>query len=310
MTPNQSGDQSLRSWLLLAFLSLIWGSSFILIKKGLLVFSAGEVGAYRIVSAAIVLLPLSIPKLKKLNKKQLFNLVIAGMVGSFIPAFLFATAQTQISSSITGVLNALTPLFVVIIGALFFGARITTRNSIGLIIAFLGVLVLISVKTGAGFSGLTDINAYALLVILATVCYGINLNIIKHWFVKLRPVEITAISLLLVLPVALGYLLFATDFTHKLSHIEGAKLAAGYLTILGVLGTAFALIIFNGLVKIASPVFASMVTYLIPIVAIAWGVIDGEVLLPGHYIGILAVIAGVWIGNRKKAKQLSPSSSS
>lgn len=300
MTPNQSGDQSLRSWLLLAFLSLIWGSSFILIKKGLVVFSAGEVGAYRIVSAAIVLLPLSIPRLKKLNQKQLFNLVIAGMVGSFIPAFLFATAQTQISSSITGVLNALTPLFVVIIGALFFGARITTRNSIGLVIAFIGVLVLITVKAGAGFSGLTDINAYALLVILATVCYGINLNIIKHWFVKLKPVEITAISLLLVLPVALGYLLFATDFTYKLSHVEGAKLAAGYLTILGVLGTAFALIIFNGLVKIASPVFASMVTYLIPIVAIAWGVVDGEVLLPGHYIGILAVITGVWIGNKKK----------
>ncbi|WP_186755842.1 DMT family transporter [Echinicola salinicaeni] len=300
MTQNQSGDQSLRSWLLLAFLSLIWGSSFILIKKGLLVFSAGEVGAYRIVSAAIVLLPLSIPRLKKLNKKQLFNLVIAGMVGSFIPAFLFATAQTQISSSITGVLNALTPLFVVIIGALFFGARITTRNSIGLIIAFIGVLILITVKAGAGFSGLTDINAFAFLVILATVCYGINLNIIKHWFVKLKPVEITAISLLLVLPVALGYLLFATDFIYKINHAEGAKLAAGYLTILGVLGTAFALIIFNGLVKIASPVFASMVTYLIPIVAIAWGVVDGEVLLPGHYIGILAVITGVWIGNKKK----------
>ncbi|WP_200975509.1 DMT family transporter [Echinicola sp. 20G] len=303
MTPNTTGDQTLRSWLLLALLSLIWGSSFILIKKGLVVFSAGEVGAYRIVSAALVLLPLSLPRLKKLNKKQVGNLIVAGLVGSFIPAFLFAKAQTQLSSSITGVLNALTPLFVVIIGALFFGSKITGRNSLGLIIAFIGVVVLISVKEGSSFSGFADINGYAFFVILATLCYGINLNIIKHWFVALKPVEITAISLLLVLPVALLYLMAGTEFSMKVVHEEGALLAVGYLTILGVLGTAIALIIFNGLVKIATPVFASMVTYLIPIVAIAWGVIDGEVLLPGHYIGIVAVILGVWIGNRKKKQK-------
>jgi len=300
MNSNQAGNQTLKSWLLLALLSLIWGSSFILIKKGLTVFSPGEVGAYRIVSAAIILLPLSLPKLKRLHKKQLANLIVAGLVGSFIPAFLFAKAQTQLSSSITGVLNALTPLFVVIIGALFFGSKVTARNSLGLIIAFIGVIILISVKEGSGFSNLTNINAYAFFVILATICYGINLNIIKHWFVELKPVEITAISLLLVLPVALLYLMAGTDFSFKIAYVEGAVLAAFYLTVLGVLGTAIALIIFNGLVKIATPVFASMVTYLIPIVAITWGVLDGEVLLYGHYLGIMSVIIGVWIGNKKQ----------
>lgn len=299
MAPNQAGDHTLKSWLLLALLSLIWGSSFILIKKGLAVFSPGEVGAYRIVSAALVLLPLSLPKLKKLNRKQLTNLIVAGLVGSFIPAFLFAKAQTQLSSSITGVLNALTPLFVVLIGALFFGSKVTGRNIWGLLIAFLGVLILISVND-TGFDGLANINAYAFFVILATLCYGINLNIIKHWFLELKPVEITAISLLLVLPVALLYLMAGTDFSFKIVHEDGALLAVFYLTILGVLGTAIALIIFNGLVKIATPMFASMVTYLIPIVAIAWGIFDGEVLLVGHYIGIIAVILGVWTGNKKR----------
>ncbi|GAB3650018.1 DMT family transporter [Echinicola sediminis] len=308
MTSKQAGDSTLKSWLLLALLSLIWGSSFILIKKGLTVFSPGEVGAYRIVSAALFLLPLSLPKLKKLNRKQLSNLIVAGLVGSFIPAFLFAKAQTQLSSSITGVLNALTPLFVVIIGALFFGSKVTGRNIWGLILAFIGVLILIGVKEGAGLSSLTAINAYAFFVILATLCYGINLNIIKHWFVELKPVEITAISLLLVLPAALLYLMAGTDFSYKIAYKEGALLAAFYLTILGVLGTAIALIIFNGLVKIATPMFASMVTYLIPIVAIAWGLLDGEALLYGHYIGMIAVILGVWVGNKKKKKWIGPNS--
>lgn len=292
-------ERALKSWLFLILLALIWGSSFILIKRGLLVFSPGEVGAYRIVSAGLVLVPLSIAKLKNLNRRQVGNLIIVGLVGSFIPAFLFAKAQTQLSSSLTGVLNALTPLSVVIIGALFFKSRITRRNALGLLIAFVGVGILITVSDGGGLGTFTQINSYAFLVLLATLCYGINVNIIKYWFVALKPVEITAISLLMVLPVASMYLFLFTDFSFKLVHADGAYLAAGYITILGVVGTAIALIIFNILVKIATPVFASSVTYLIPIVAILWGVWDGEVLLLGHYIGILAVIIGVWIGNRK-----------
>ena len=299
-------ERAIKSWLFLILLALIWGSSFILIKKGLLVFSAGEVGAYRIVSAGLVLLPLSLPRLKTLNKRQVWNLIIVGLVGSFIPAFLFAEAQTQLSSSLTGVLNALTPLFVVIVGAVFFNSTITRRNGIGLLIAFIGVGILITVRAGGGFGTFSQINVYAFLVLLATLCYGINLNLIKYWFVVLKPVDITSISLLMVLPAASMYLFIATDFSFKLVHVEGGYLAAGYLTILGVVGTAFALIIFNILVKIATPVFASTVTYLIPIVAIVWGVLDGEVLLLGHYLGILAVIIGVWIGNRKGGVKVVP----
>lgn len=299
MTEDLQGKNTLKSWLLLLLLALIWGSSFILIKRGLLVFSPGEVGAYRIVSAAMVMLPLSLIRIKNLSKKQVYNLIVAGLVGSFFPAFLFAKAQTQLSSSLTGVLNALTPLFVVLVGSLFFGAKITKRTAAGLLMAFVGVLILISVGNGSnlGFSG--EINTYAFYVLLATLLYGINLNIIKYWFVALKPVEITAISLLMVLPVALIYLFAGTSFSFKLLHHEGALEAVAYLTILGVLGTALALIIFNGLVKLATPVFASSVTYIIPIIAVIWGVWDGEILVSMHYLGMVAILFGVWIGNSK-----------
>lgn len=299
MTHDLQGKNTLKSWLLLILLALIWGSSFILIKRGLLVFSPGEVGAYRIVSAALVLLPLSLTRVKTLSKKQVRNLIIAGFVGSFFPAFLFAQAQTQLSSSLTGVLNVLTPLFVVLVGAVFFRARITVRNGLGLVIAFVGVLVLISIGEGGGLGFFREINSHVFYVLLATLLYGINLNLIKYWFVALRPIEITAISLLFVLPVALIFLFAGTSFSFKVIHHKGAMEALGYLTILGVFGTALALIIFNALVKLATPVFASSVTYLIPIIAVFWGVLDGETLEVSHYLGMVTILFGVWIGNGK-----------
>ena len=299
MTKDIQAEGALKAWGFLIILALIWGSSFILIKRGLEVFSPGEVGAFRIVAAGMVLLPLSLPRLKVLNSRQVKNLIIVGLMGSFIPAFLFAKAQTQLSSSLTGVFNAMTPLFVVIIGALFFHSKITKRNAVGLGIAFVGVVLLLLVKEGKAFGDFSDINAYAFFVILACICYGFNLNIIKYRFVELKPVAITAISLLMVLPMALIYLFAFTQFSFKLLHVEGAYQAAGYVALLGIMGTALALILFNIMVKVATPVFASSVTYLIPIVAIMWGLLDGEVLLAGHYIGIVAVIVGVWVGNRK-----------
>lgn len=298
MSTTQS-ENSLKNWALLAILTLIWGTSFILIKRGLEVFSPGEVGAYRMVAAAMLLLPLSLPKIKNLSKTQVKNLILAGMLGSFIPAFLFPMAQTQLSSSLTGVLNALTPLFVVLVGALFFNTRITQRNGLGLLIAFIGVLILVTYKEGGGWDALTGINGYALFVIGACICYAFNLHVIKTRFSKLKSIEISSISLLMILPLALIYLFAGTQFSYKLVTHPRAWEALGYITVLGMVGTATALILFNIMVKSASPFFASLVTYTIPIVAIMWGVLDGEVLLLGHYIGIAGVILGVWIGNRK-----------
>ncbi|MGM0581668.1 MAG: DMT family transporter [Bacteroidota bacterium] len=282
---------------LLILLALIWGSSFILIKKGLLVFSAGEVGAIRIFSAALVLTPLSLPKLKSLNKRQWKWLFISGMVGSFGPAFLFAYAQTQLESGITGVLNALTPIFALLVGVIFFKGKLKLRDSLGIALGFGGTIVLIVAGSGGE---LGNFNFYAIFVILATLCYGFNLNIIKTQFSILTPRMITSISLVLIAPLAAGYLFGSSDFVTKMQYEVGAWRALLYISILGVIGTAFALILFNRLVKLTSPVFTSFVTYLIPIVAIVWGLLDGEILVFGHYIGIVLIILGVAFANRPK----------
>lgn len=284
-------------WFLLILLALIWGSSFILIKRGLEVFSAGEVGAIRLVSAAIVLLPLSLPKLKELNKRQWKWLFISGMIGSFGPAFFFAIAQTQLDSGITGVLNALTPIFALLVGVLFFGAKLQKRDILGIVLGFIGTIILVVAGSGGEIG---EFNYFALFVMLATFCYGLNLNILKVKFAILKPKVITSISLLLISPIAAVYLFGATEFTYKMNHDPNFIWGLLYIGILGVIGTAFALIIFNVLVKLTSPVFTSFVTYLIPIVAVIWGIIDGEILLTGHYIGIIAIIIGVAFANSKK----------
>lgn len=292
-------NTAILSWALLLILSLIWGSSFMLIKKSLVVYGAGEVGALRIVTAGLALLPVAIRHLHKLNLRHKALLLLIGFVGSFIPAFLFAKAQTQLESSITGILNALTPLFVVIMGALFFNQKFTRRNTIGLIISFAGSVLLVAAGSGGQ---LGDVNFYALFVIGATICYGVNLNVIKTYLADLKPVTITAVSLFFVSPLALGYLLGASSFTDKLLHQPGAGEALLYVSILGVIGTSMALILFNKLVQLTNPMFTSFVTYLIPIVAVIWGVAYfEEVIYPLQYAGMLAIIIGVYIAQRKKA---------
>ena len=285
------------AWVLMAVLSLIWGSSFILIKRGLDVFSAGEVGAIRIVAASVFLLPIAVHGMKKVQKKDWFLLLCVGFFGSFIPAFLFAKAQTQIPSSVAGILNALTPLFTMIIGAVFYSQKFTPRTVLGLIIGFGGTVVLILAGTGGDLSAL---NYYALLVVLATIFYGANLNLIKFKIPDLNARTITSISLALVGPLGIVYLFFMTPFVDKLTSVEGAYFSLGAIVLLGIMGTAIALILFNQLVKMTTPIFTSSVTYLIPIVAVIWGILDGEELFLGHYLGMAAIIFGVYLANRKK----------
>lgn len=281
-------------WLLLAVLSLIWGSSFILIKRGLEVFSANEVGALRIFFAGLFLVPFAVSFLKKINRKHYPVLFIVGLVGSFLPAFLFAKAQTNLESSVTGVLNALTPMFTMLIGLIGYQQKAKNIQMIGLLLGFLGSVFLI-IKGNSGFS----INYYALYVVLATIMYGLNLNIIKYKLVEVNPFAITSISLLFVLPIASVYLFGFSNFLHKVQYVEQAKTSLFYLFILGVLGTAIALILFNKMVKLTSPVFASSVTYIIPIVAVCWGFWGGEELLNQHFLGIFLILSGLYLTSKK-----------
>ena len=295
MSTSTSKNVSL-GWLLLLILTLIWGSSFILIKRGLDVFDAGEVGALRMFAASLVLSPLALKYFKSFTLRQYFYLFFVGFVGSFIPAFLFAKAETGLDSAMAGVLNALTPMFVVIVGSIFFSQRIGGRTITGLLIGFSGTAILMFAGTDGA---ITSLNYFGLYIVVATIMYGTNVNVIKYKLHGIKAIPLTSMAFTLILPFAAGYLFFASDFTTKLATVPGAWMALFYVGILGVFGTALAMALFNKLIQFVSPVFASSVTYLIPIVAVAWGLFDNEVLLTQHYVGMVIILIGVYITNRK-----------
>jgi len=283
------------AWILFLVLSLIWGSSFILIKKGLTSLNPEEVASLRIASASLVLLPFAAKRIKEINKKNIFTLILVGLMGSFLPSFLFALAQTKLSSSLTGIMNALTPFFTIMISVLFFKEKPEKKIYIGILLGFIGTLLLISNRENGDFS----FNYYAFFVVAATILYGINANLIKHYLDLMKSLSIASISLTIVGPLSIIYLLFLTPF---LDHIHEPKVlvASSYIVILGVFGTAFALILFNKMVQLTNPVFSTSVTYLIPIISVFWGVIDGEQLSPLQFVSMLTIMVGISISNRRK----------
>lgn len=281
---------------LLIALSLIWGTSFILMKRGLTVFSPGEVGSIRVVAAAIFLLPFAIMRLNNLTGIHILKLFASGLMGIFFPAFLFATAQTRLDSSVSGILNSLTPICTLIIGILLFKQPFRSQSLLGIVIGLVGTIILIFANYGGAVGGL---NLFALLVIVACILYAMNLNFVKYKISELPALTITSVSILLISPAALGYLLTFTDFTTKVTTHPNALPALGYVILLGAMSTSVATILFNHLVKISNPLFTSSVTYIIPIVAVGWGLLDGERLLPGHFIGMVAIIGGVYLANKK-----------
>ncbi|MBF80956.1 MULTISPECIES: DMT family transporter [Idiomarina] len=292
MTTNNTPPLS--AWLLLGLLALIWGSSFLLIKKGLIAFGPMEVGALRISSAGIVLAPFIARRLNKITRKHWLKLASVGLVGSLIPAFMFAIAQTQLASGVTGVLNALTPIATLVIGSLFFHQKARVAQVIGVAIGLFGTLLLVT----ASANGSWDFNLYALLVMAATVCYGLNLNLIKHKISDLSPLTITGISLLMAAIPATVYLFAGTEFIAQVQQ-PGAMLSLFSVLALGIAGTAGALVIFNHVVQLTNTVFTSSVTYLIPVVAVLLGVLDGEAFWLQQGVGMLAILVGVWFANRK-----------
>jgi drug/metabolite transporter (DMT)-like permease len=282
--------------ILLLTLSLIWGTSFILIKQGLKVFSPDILGALRVTAASIFLLPLALPRLKELKPGDHFKLLLSGLMGIFFPAFLFAFAQTKLNSSLAGILNTLSPLWTMIIGAIFFTQRFRGYAIIGIIISFFGAVLLALSRSGGTITGF---NVYALLIVAACALYGANLNWVKFKIHDLGSITITSVSLLFIGPLAAAYLFLFTDFTHVLVTAPDAWKSFGFIVLLALMGTAVAGLIFNKLLRISSPMYASTVTYIMPIVAVMWGVIDGEKLLIGHFIGMAAILGGVYLANRK-----------
>jgi drug/metabolite transporter (DMT)-like permease len=295
MLPTAANNSN-RAVILLILLALIWGTSFILMKRALIVFSAGELGSIRVAAAGLFLLPFAIVKIKGLKTRHYLKLFLSGMMGVFFPAFLFALAQTELESSVTGIMNSLTPIFTLLIGVWFFDQGFRRQSLIGIILGLAGTVILILANSDGEISG---VNLFALLVIIACVFYATNVNYVKYKITDLNALTITSVSLLLVGPLALFYLFGFTEFTHKMKTNPGAWTALGYILLLGFMSTSLATILFNKLVKLTSPIYTSSVTYLIPIVAVLWGLFDGEKLYPGHFAGMAAIIAGVYLANRK-----------
>ncbi|PLX08110.1 MAG: hypothetical protein C0598_12655 [Marinilabiliales bacterium] len=293
------------SWLILFALVLTWGSSFILIKRSLLYFTSDEVGLLRIVITFLFLSPLVFVKIKKINFKTGLILFIAGVIGSVMPSWLFATAQTQIGSSVAGTLNSLTPLFTLIIGISFFKLKTRWYNILGVLIGLSGAIGLIMANSDGDF----NLNfKYSSLVIIATICYATNVNIIKVHLKDLDSLSITVLTFFLVgFPLFLYNVLFMDTVPDIISEPEKLK-GLGYLSILSIVGTGLALIAFNKLIKISSPVFASSVTYLIPVVAIAWGILDGELFKFTYVLWFLLILFGVFLVNAKPGINLNISS--
>ncbi len=281
-------------WLMLFALALIWGSSFILMKKGLTAFRPDQVAAIRMLVACLASLPLAFSRLRTVKWEYAKYMAVVGVVGSGIPAMLFATAQTRITSYLAGMLNALTPVFTLMLGSVFFHSKFTKRQIYGVMIGFLGAAGLILIRSGESFSA-SDAG-YALLIVIATCCYGISVNTIKSFLSGQDTLLISSVSLLVVgLPY--GIYLFTTDFIVRLSTLPEAKVAFGSLVVLSVFGTALSNILYFQLVKKAGPLFAAAVTYLMPVIALFWGIVDGEQLHPMHMLAMLAILFGVGLIN-------------
>ncbi len=284
---------------ILMVLAFVWGSSFILMKIGLKSFSPEQAGALRIFIASLVLLPLSLKQLKNLQKKDLKSLLIAGFIGSFFPAFLFMKAETQINSSLAGMLNSLTPVFTLIVGMLFHKTAFRWLQVVGLSLGLAGAAGLI--LAGDGFH-LGTINGYALYIVLATSFYAISINQIKAKLPHLTGIQVTSLSFLFIGPVALIYLL-TTDFAPVIAD-PSWPVHLFALATLAIVGTALAMLLMNSLIRYSSAVAASSVTYIIPIFAIMWGVLDGEKVTVLHLVCMTLILAGVYLISRKARKQV------
>lgn len=278
-----------QKWILLIVLSLIWGSSFILIKKSLDHFNPYEVGALRVLISGIVLMPYAISKIKLFPRRHLKWLIIAAFTGSFIPMFLFPMAETEISSSIAGIINSMMPIFVIIVGSLVWKFSTTKRQLLGVLISFAGACIL---ALGSGESG--DIKIYPiLLLLLATLLYAISTTTIKSKLHEVPAILMSAyiFSFVLFLPslIALIFSGFFKDLTLNQSTLEGL----GFVAILSIFGTGLAMMMNYKLLSISTPLFASTVTLLMPIVAIIWGILDGEKLTMQQSVGALVILAGL-----------------
>jgi len=286
-------EKSIKNYVVLVLLAIIWGSSFILMKRGLDVYSYTQVAALRLFIAFLSLTPFLLKAVKVVKKKHFLPIVVMALFGNGIPAFLFTKAQTQLDSSLVGILNSLVPLFTLLLGIYFFRTRPTKTNIVGIVIGLCGAVFLTYVTMDGG----VEINNYVYLVVLATVMYAISINVIKKYLYDLDALSVSTLAFLIIGPFSAIYI-FNTDFLALSKSSEGIE-ALLYIVLLAVVGTSLAVVMFNQLISRSSAIFASSVTYLIPIIAIFWGIFDGEKVTLTHLLSVVIILGGVYLVNKK-----------
>jgi drug/metabolite transporter (DMT)-like permease len=287
-------DSKQLKWVYLITLALIWGSSFILIKKGLVSLTPMQLGSLRIIFAALFLLLIGFKSLAKIPHFQWKYIALTATLGTFIPAFLFSIAQTQMDSSVSAILNSLTPLNTMILGGIAFGLSFKRAQVFGVFIGLVGTFMLI---INGALNHPEQNYYYAILIIIASICYATNVNLIKKYLSDLSPLSITTGNFLVLLFPAL-LVLVASDFFDVIA-VDAVQHSMLYIIILGVVGTGIANIIFFKTIQISSPVFATSVTYLIPVVAFGWGLLDNEMLTPVQFLGAFIILSGVYLSSKK-----------
>lgn len=283
-------------WIILLLLAFIWGSSFILMKRGLETYSFTQVAALRIAISFFCLLPFAVNYFKSIDKRYWKYLAVVGIFGNALPAFLFTKAQTELSSSLAGMLNSLVPLFTLILGLLLFKAKFKGNRFIG---AFIGLVGAVGLVTSNGIDLENSNLSYTFYIVAATMCYAISVNTINRHLKEVQSLTITAISFLFIGPPITSYLL-TTDFIAVTTTNPSAGISLLYISTLAIFGTVISLILFNMLIKKTSELFATSVTYLIPIVAIFWGVYDGEVINITQVVSIAIILIGIYFINKFK----------
>ena len=285
-----------QKWVYLFLLSLVWGSSFILMKKALIGVSPIQLGALRMIVTSVFLLLIGFKSIKKIKKEQWIYIFYTALLGTFIPGFLFSYTLTAIDSSIVSILTSFTPFNTLIFGALFFGFAFKKQQLLGILIGLFGTLILI--LEGAVLNPNQN-YWYALLIIIASIGYAFNVNIVKKYLQDVDALAITAGNFLILLAPATIILGFTGFFTEFKASDQGLE-SLGYIAVLSIIGTGIAKIMFNKMVQISNPIFSSSVTYLIPVVAILWGVFDGEKLSLIQLFAGIIILFGVYLVNKKK----------
>lgn len=281
-------------WFLLILLSLIWGSSFILIKRGLVGLNPFQLGALRIIFACVFMVIVGFKSIPKIPLNKWKYVAITSLFGNGLPVFLFAYAQTGIKSSVSGILNSLTPLYTLLIGVLAFGLGFIRNQVFGVVLGLTGCLLL--VVFGKSATGETNYFC-AFLVVIATMCYALNVNLIKRYLSDVSPLAITTGNFLTLLIPAI-IILFANGYADVMTQPEVIH-STLFIVILGMVGTGIANILYYQLIQITSPLFASSVTYFIPIVAMSWGMLDGETLNFMQLAGAGVILSGVYLASKK-----------